>query len=205
MNSSAKNKTPRRTVLVTGCTGGIGRAVAVTFAQNGWNVVGHDCISGDKARQLKACITAHGVDFSLIKADFSSKRQVNRFIAQAAELRIDSLINNAGGYLAAKHFTELQLEDLSAALMVNLSTPILLSGCVFDGMKRRKFGRIVNISSIAAKYGGSGSSVHYRRAQPGVGAPTQNPAPEGAPPNILGKTNPPGAFDTGLHRQVPQG
>jgi len=204
MNSSAKEKTPRRTVLVTGCTGGIGQAVAVTFAQNGWNVVGHDCISGDKARQLKARITDHGVDFSLIKADFSSKRQVNRFIAQAAELQIDSLVNNAGGYLQAKHFTELQLEDLSATLMVNLSVPILLAGCVFEGMKQRKFGRIVNVSSIAAKYGGSGSSVHYGCAKRGLEALTKTLAREGAPHNILVNTIRPGVIDTDFHHKFPK-
>ena len=191
-------------MLVTGCTGGIGQAVAFTFAQNGWNVVGHDCISGDKARQLKARITDHGVDFSLIKADFSSKRQVNRFIAQAAELQIDSLVNNAGGYLQAKHFTELQLEDLSATLMVNLSVPILLAGCVFEGMKQRKFGRIVNVSSIAAKYGGSGSSVHYGCAKRGLEALTKTLAREGAPHNILVNTIRPGVIDTDFHHKFPK-
>jgi len=191
-------------VLVTGGAGGIGQAVAVTFAQNGWNVVAHDRVSEDKVRQLKERITAYGVDYSLIEADFSSKKQVNRFLAQTAELQIDSLVNNAGGYIQAKHFTELKLEDLSAALMVNLSTPILLAGRVFDGMKRRKFGRIVNISSIAAKYGGSGSSVHYGCAKRGLEALTKTLAREGAPHNILVNTIRPGVIDTDFHRKFPK-
>ena len=191
-------------MLVTGCTGGIGSAVAVTFAQNGWNVVGHDCISGDKARELKARIVAHGVDFSLIKADFSSKRQVERFSAQAAELQIDSLINNAGGYLQAKHFTELEIEDLSSAMMLNLLAPILLAGRIFGGMKQRQFGRIVNVSSVAAKYGGSASSVHYGCAKRGLEALTKTLAREGAPHNILVNTVRPGVIDTDFHRKFPK-
>jgi len=204
MNSSAKNGTPRRTVLVTGCTGGIGDAVAVTFARCGWNVVGHYRSRGEKARELKARIAARGVDCSLIKADFSSKSQVTRFIAQAAELPIDSLINNAGGYVEAKHFTELKLEDLTSALMVNLSVPILLAGRLFDGMKQRKFGRIVNISSIAAKYGGGASSVHYGCAKRGLEALTRTLAREGAPHNILVNTIRPGVIDTDFHRKYPK-
>lgn len=191
-------------MLVTGFNGGIGQAIAGTFAQSGWNVVGHYWGDGDKARELMACIATHGTDCSLIKADFSSKKQVTRFIAQVAELQIDSLINNAGGYLQAKHFTELTLDDLSAALMVNLSMPILLSGCVFDGMKRRKFGRIVNVSSIAAKYGGSGSSVHYGCAKRGLEALTKTLAREGAPHNILVNTIRPGVIDTDFHRKFPK-
>ena len=191
-------------MLVTGFTGGIGDAIAVTFAQSGWNVVGHYCSGGTKAQELKARIVAHSVDCSLIKADFSSKRQVNRFIAQAAELQVDSLINNAGGYIEAKHFTELKLEDLSSAMMVNLSVPILLAGCIFDGMKQRKFGRIVNVSSIAAKYGGSGSSVHYGCAKRGLEALTRTLAREGAPHNILVNTIRPGVIDTDFHRKFPK-
>ena len=191
-------------MLITGFTGGIGQAVAMTFAQQGWNITGHYFSSSAKARELKARIAEHGVDCSLIKADFASKRQVNRFISQTAELQIDSLINNAGGYLKAKHFTELELADLSAAMMVNLSTPILLAGCVFGGMKRRKFGRIVNVSSIAAKYGGSGASVHYGCAKRGLEALTKTLAREGAPHNILVNTVRPGIIDTDFHKKFPK-
>ncbi|MCP4377410.1 MAG: SDR family oxidoreductase [bacterium] len=204
MNSLAKNKTSGRTVLVTGSTGGIGQAVAIAFAQDGWNVVGHYCNCATKASELKARIDEYGVDCTMIKADFISKEQVEGFVEQASQLQIDSLVNNAGGYVEAKHFTELKLEDISSVMTVNLSVPILLSGSVIGGMKERGFGRIVNVSSIAAKYGGSASSVHYGCAKRGLEALTKTLSREGAPHNILVNTVRPGVIDTDFHRKFPK-
>ena len=201
MNRSKKQK---RTVLVTGSTGGIGREIALEFAKEGWNVLCHYFSSGEKAEKLKKGIEKYGVDCRLLKADLSKDESISEIISKTKKYRIDSLINNAGSYIASMHFRKLNLNEIKEVFMVNTFAPILIASEIFKTMKNRKFGRIVNISSIAAKYGGSARSMHYGCSKRALEGLTKTLAREGSSYNILVNTIRPGVIDTDFHKKYPK-
>ena len=84
-----------KTVLITGATGGIGKAMAIKFAIEGWDVIGHFRAIESDAVLLKRAVERHGVDCHLLKADFALKNRIDRFIRDIKRFDIDALINNA--------------------------------------------------------------------------------------------------------------
>ncbi len=194
----------RRRVLVTGATSGIGSETALAFARAGWNVIAHYSSAQSTAERLRLRIRRCKIDCLLVRADFTSSEQVASLIKTVGRYRIDSLINNAGSYVADRLFSELTFDDFQAALAVNVVAPGLLSAHLFGSMKERGFGRIVNISSIAAKYGGSARSLHYGCSKRALEGLTRTLAREGAPRNVLVNTIRPGVIDTAFHKKFPK-
>lgn len=190
----------KKTVLITGSTGGIGAAVALQFAREGWNILGQYRSSERKARALKRSLEKFNAACVFWKVDFLSKAQTMAFIRKMKAYEIHSLVNNAGAYVVKRHFKELTLQNLTDSFMVNTFAPIVLATHVFDRMQKKKYGRIVNISSIAAKYGGGFVySMHYGCAKRALEGLTKTLARQGAKDNILVNTVRPGVIDTGFH------
>lgn len=193
-----------KTALITGITSGIGREIALCFAKGGWDIIGHYFSSKDKIEELKKAISDYGVKCTVLKADFSSEKGLTAFLKKIGGLKVDSLINNAGTYVSMRHFAELTVKDLNKTFMVNSFAPMLIASRVFEGMKRRGLGRIVNISSIAAKYGGSANSLHYGSSKLALEGITKTLAREGAKHNVLVNTVRPGVIDTEFHKKFPK-
>lgn len=193
-----------KTVLITGVTSGIGAETARRFAIEGWDVIGHYFSSKEKSDELKKALCAFGVECAMFKADFSSEKGIGAFLKKIAGMEVDSLINNAGTYVSARHFSELTVDDMNKAFMVNVFAPALAASKVFAGMRERGFGRIVNVSSIAAKYGGSAASMHYGCSKMALEGVTKTLAREGAAYNILVNTVRPGVIDTEFHKKFPK-
>ncbi len=194
----------QRTVLITGLTSEIGKETALCFAGRGWNVVGHYHEQEKSAREVKAAIEESGVLCRLLQADFLSGESLGIFLKALGNTKIDSLINNAGTYLVSKEFSELDYDDLQKTFTVNVFAPIKISAALFGPMRKEKFGRIVNISSIAAKYGGSARSLHYGSAKRALEGLTRTLAREGASDNVLVNTIRPGVIDTDFHKKFPK-
>jgi len=188
----------KRTVLITGVTGGIGSNIAMLFAERGWNIVGQYCSSKEKAGTLVGSMEKYDINLKLLRADFTKEPDVQAFLSKLT-MPIDSLINNSGSYYVMKHFSELTLEELNCAFMINTFVPMLLTSKIFLNMKKKGFGRIVNISSIASKYGGSSHSMHYGCAKRALEGITKTLAREGAEHNVLVNTIRPGVIDTEAH------
>lgn len=194
----------KKAVFITGATSDIGRAIALKFANNGWNIICHYHSDEGKARELKKIIGSQDVDCFLLKADLSEESQIESIADSLKKYRLDSVINNAGTYAVSKHFSDLTIGDISKTFMVNVFAPIVLTSAVFLSMKERRFGRIVNISSIAAKYGGSGYSMHYGCSKRAIEGITKTLAKEGAEYNVLVNTVRPGVIDTEFHKKFPK-
>ena len=141
-----------RTVLVTGGTGGIGRATAVGLARLGAHVAvtGRDRSRGDDAaREIRG---AGGGQVDVFIADLSSQAQVRRLAEQVLRAlgRIDVLVNNVGGYWNTRHVTEDGLEHTFA---VNHLAPFLLTNLLLDRLAEGAPSRVVTVASNAHSLG----------------------------------------------------
>jgi retinol dehydrogenase-14 len=141
-----------RTVLVTGGTGGIGRATAVGLARLGAHVAvtGRDRSRGDDAaREIRG---AGGGQVDVFIADLSSQAQVRRLAEQVLRAlgRIDVLVNNVGGYWNTRHVTEDGLEHTFA---VNHLAPFLLTNMLLDRLAEGAPSRVVTVASNAHSLG----------------------------------------------------
>ena len=194
----------KRLLMVTGGATGIGLAILRRFVQEGWDVLCHYHSNEETAKEIRDEILGLGMKCDLIQADLSTEEGIAGLVASVQNRAVDSLVNNAGAYVAQKHFAEISLAELSKSFLVNLAAPFLLSSALFPAMCARGFGRIVNISSIAAKYGGSPFSMHYGCFKRGLEGTTRTLAREGASKGVLVNTVRPGVIDTSFHKNYPK-
>lgn len=191
-------------VLITGASTGIGACTAELFALYGATVGIHYNASENEAKTLKNRMKSHAPVPVMIKADLTDSIERNRVVETFVEKAggIDILINNAGSVIGPGNFLILDEAAWDKTIDLNLKATFFLSRDAFSRMKDQNDGRIISISSIAAKYGGSASSIHYGAAKAGVEAVTRTLAREGARYNILVNAIQPGVIDTGFHKKI---
>ncbi len=141
-----------RTVLVTGSSGGIGRATALGLAAMGANLVitGRDrARTEDAAREIR--ITG-GEQVDVFVADLSAQAQVRRLAGEVLQRipRIDVLMNNVGGYWNDRHVT---VDGLERTFALNHLAPFLLTSLLLDRLKRSGPARVITVSSNAQAVG----------------------------------------------------
>jgi 3-oxoacyl-[acyl-carrier protein] reductase len=157
-----------RVALVTGASRGIGAAIAAALAEAGAAVALNYRERAADAESLAATIRRHGGRAMIVQADVSESVPVAAMVERVtAELGpIDVLINNAGVGLT-RTIEEVTEADFDLTIAVNLKSAFLCTQAVLPGMRARKWGRIVNISSGAAR--GSGAlGVHYNASKAGM-------------------------------------
>ncbi len=135
-------KNPRKTVLITGALGGIGKALCKAFDEEGWTVIGTDIQIKDSAPH---CALAMHIDLDRFCRESDYKKEVFEKITSNTS-RLDALINNAAVQLLAST-DELNLSDWYETMNVNLTAPMLLSQ-LFLPMLEASGGSVVNIASI---------------------------------------------------------
>jgi 3-oxoacyl-[acyl-carrier protein] reductase len=186
---------------VTGSSTGIGRAVAVQLAAGGRRVVVHYHASEDEARDVVKEIEDSGGEASLVGGDVSDADEVGRMAGEIRDRygRLDVLVNNAGSLIERRKLSEMT-EDLWDRVMdVNLKSVYLVSFAVLPLMKRRGRGRIINMTSVAARNGGGPGSVAYATAKGGVSTLTRAMAKELVSESILVNGVAPGVITTPFH------
>jgi len=186
---------------VTGSSTGIGRAVAEGLAREGCRVAVHYNSSEDEAREVVNGIEGSGGEAMLVGGDVSDGGEVRRMADEIEDRfgRLDILVNNAGSLLERRSLEEMT-EDLWDRVMdVNLKSVYLCSQAVLPVMKRQGRGRIVNITSVAARNGGGPGSVAYATAKGGVSTLTRAMAKELVADNILVNGVAPGVITTPFH------
>ena len=151
-----------RTVLVTGASKGIGRALALGMAQRGYDVAINDLAADAPGlASLADEITALGRRALVVPADISSKDQVHGMVDRvlADWTILDVLVNNAG-VLTVSTVEDLAEEAWDTVFDINAKGTFLVSQAVIPHMKARREGRIIHIASIGGKQGAPGQA-HY--------------------------------------------
>ena len=154
--------------LVTGASRGIGAAVALTLAELGAAVAVNYRERADDAEAIVAKIKSSGGRAIAVAADVSQSAAVAGMVERVArELGpIDILVNNAG-IAIVRGVDELSESDFDRTLLVNLKSAFLCTQAVLPGMRVRKWGRIVNITSGAAR-GAGAIGPHYNASKAGM-------------------------------------
>lgn len=183
-----------KTVLITGGSRGIGRAMVELFCENGYKVA-----FTYKNSELQAKNLAETMGAVAIKADSASEAEVVEAVkaAENALGKIDCLINNAG-ISSFSLFTDLTLEEWNRHLAINLTGAFLYSRAVIPGMVSRKRGRIINITSMWGIVGSS-CEVHYSTAKAGLIGMTKALAKELGPSGITVNAIAPGLIATDMN------
>src|SRR5215475_4099909 len=157
-----------RVALVTGGSRGIGRAIAISLAEAGAAVAVNYLSKAGEAKSVVEAIHKLGSRAISVGADVSKAAAVKGMVAGIErELGpIDILINNAG-IAINRPVEELTEEDFDLTMAVNLKSVFLCTQAVLPGMRKRRWGRIVNISSGAAR-GAGGVGPHYNASKAGL-------------------------------------
>lgn len=188
-------------VWVTGSSTGIGRAAAIAFAEHGADVVVHCNSSEKEANEVVAEIERIGKKALLVKGDVSKKDDVENMVAKIKETfgRIDVLMNNAGSMIKRARLEELDEALFDRIIDVNLKSVYLVTKAVVPLMKAQGKGRIINVTSIAARNGGGQGSIAYATAKGGVSTLTRALAKDLVEYNILVNGIAPGIIATPFH------
>jgi len=157
-----------KVALVTGGSRGIGRAIAVSLAEAGAAVAVNYRERAKEAASVVEAITKSGGRAMAVAADVSQSQAVTDMVAKVTrELGpVDVLVNNAGVGLV-RSVDDLTEGDFDLTIAVNLKSVFLCTQAVLPGMRAKKWGRIVNISSGAAR-GAGGVGPHYNASKAGM-------------------------------------
>jgi 3-oxoacyl-[acyl-carrier protein] reductase len=158
-----------RVALVTGASRGIGKAIAVALAQAGCSLIVNYKEQQEAAQSVAAAIRAMKRPCMVRKADVSIPSEAQNLVSEAegAFGAVDILVNNAG-IAQPTILKELDyLRDWEPVLRTNLTSAFVLTQLVLPNMRGRRWGRIINISSVAAQNGGV-IGPHYAASKAGL-------------------------------------
>jgi NAD(P)-dependent dehydrogenase (short-subunit alcohol dehydrogenase family) len=175
-----------RVAIVTGAAMGIGAGIAARFAAEGCAVTVAD-IADAEGVKTAAEISRKGGRALFVHCDVTDYEQVQEMVRRTIEKfgRIDILVNDAGGVpgLGAESVEGVSIEQWDRIIALNLTSQFLCCKAVIPHMKERKYGKVVNVSSVGAVHPPA-SLVHYHAAKAGVLGLTVNLALELARQNI---------------------
>ncbi|WP_026782995.1 3-oxoacyl-[acyl-carrier-protein] reductase [Pleomorphomonas koreensis] len=182
------------TALVTGASGGIGGAIATALHAQGARVA----LSGTRLAPLEALAGKLGDRVHIVAANLSDRADVDRLFtdAEAALGQVDILINNAG-ITRDGLFMRMKDEDWDQVIEVNLTSGFRLARAAIKGMMKRRFGRVIGITSIVGVTGNPGQG-NYAAAKAGMIGMTKALAAEVASRGITANCVAPGFIETAM-------
>lgn len=196
-------KLEKRIAVVTGGASGLGRAIALLFADEGADIAVLD-LKAEAAEAVAEEIRGRGRRAVAVTADVSDEKQVERSMARVRSEfgDIDILVNNAG-IDTTSTVEEMPTAMWNQMIQINLTSVFFCTRAVLPTMRRRGYGRIINISSQLAQKGAA-QMAHYAAAKAGLLGFTRSLSYEVAKDNITVNAICPGPLDTELYRQLPE-
>ena len=175
--------------MVTGSSRGIGKAIAVALARAGAQVVVNFLQRDAEARVVEQEILSLGMKCARIQGDVSKQEGVLRLAAEAEQRLgpVAILVNNAG-IIRPQAIADIGEQDWDDLMTANLKSCFLMTQAVLPGMRERQWGRIINVSSVAAQIGGI-VGPHYAASKAGLHGMThyyaRHLAKEGITANVI--------------------
>lgn len=192
-----------KTALVTGASQGIGEAVARRLADQGAGVV-LAARSADKLEALAEEIRQAGGRATALALDLTRPEEMEARLKELPEdfAEIDVLVNNAG-ITADNLLARLKMEDWQRVLDTNLTGPYALTRLLIRGMMRRRWGRIISVSSVVGLMGNAGQA-NYAAAKAGLIGFSKSLARELGSRNITVNVVAPGYIETAMTDALPE-
>jgi NAD(P)-dependent dehydrogenase (short-subunit alcohol dehydrogenase family) len=193
-----------KVALVTGASGALGSAIAEKLAALGYAVGLHYHSRPDEVAKLRTHLESLGVPALAVRADVRDRTEVGAMVGFIEETLgpVDLAVNNAG-LVRDRTCLKITPEDWEIVLDTNLRGAFHVCQAVFEGMRKRGSGRIVNISSIVGAMGNYGQ-VSYSAAKAGLIGLTKSLARETARYKVTVNAICPGFMDTPMVRAVPE-
>ncbi len=193
-----------RVAIVTGGSRGIGRAVALELARRGASVVVNYHSNADAANEVVKAIQGGGGKALALQADVSNFEQAESLIKQTVEQMgtLDILVNNAG---TTRDMLIMMMPEIDWDLVIqtNLKSAYNCSKAAVKAMMRKRYGRVVNMTSVAGIAGNAGQT-NYSASKAGLIGFTKALAREVATRNITVNAVAPGFIPTDLTQEVPE-
>ena len=192
-----------RVALVTGGTGGIGTAIVKRLADMGHEVA-TNYRNEEKARAWQEAMKAGGYDIAIVKGDVTSPTEADAMVREVEGLLgpVEILINNAG-ITRDGTFHRMKADQWSDVINTNLNSVFNVTRPVIEGMRERKWGRVIQISSINGLKGQYGQA-NYAAAKAGMHGFTISLARENARNGVTVNTISPGYIATDMVMAVPE-
>lgn len=192
-----------KTALITGAARGIGKAIALKFAEEGANVAFTDLVIDENGKATEAEIAAKGVrakGYASNAADFSQTEEVVKAVKEEFG-SIDILVNNAG---ITKDGLMLRMSEQQwdAVIAVNLKSAFNFIHACVPIMMRQKGGSIINMASVVGVHGNAGQS-NYAASKAGLIALAKSVAQEMGPKGIRANAIAPGFIETAMTAALP--
>jgi 3-oxoacyl-[acyl-carrier protein] reductase len=194
-----------RSALITGGSRGIGRDAALALAREGVNVAITYRDQRAAAEEVRQQAEALGARCTVLQLDVRDAAAIRATVAQAEATlgAIDILINNAG-LAVPRDLDTLTEDDWHEAITTNLTSAFLVTQAVLPGMRQRVWGRIINLSSVAAQIGGV-VGPHYAASKAGLHGLTHGYARFLAGKGITVNAVAPALIDTDMVKGLPAG
>lgn len=188
----------KKTVFITGGSRGIGKEVALKFAENNYNIITNYISENTDINTLKKEFESKNVKSLILKADVTNYEEVEKVVKCAIENfgQIDVLVNNAG-ITKDNLLIRMSEEDFDRVIDVNLKGTFIVSKIVTKYMMKKRKGSIINLSSVVGISGNSGQS-NYSASKSGIIGFTKSIAKELASRNIRANVVAPGFIETDM-------
>ena len=187
-----------KTALITGATRGIGKQIALTLAQNGYDIAINYRTENDALKETKKQIEEKGVKCLTVQGDVSNFEDCEKIVKEIIEEygKIDVLVNNAG-ITKDTLLMRMKKEDFEDVIDTNLVGTFNVTKNVISHMMKARSGRIINISSVVGVAGNAGQT-NYSASKAGMIGFTKSLAKEVASRGILVNAVAPGFIETGM-------
>ena len=194
----------KKTVFVTGGSRGIGKEVALKFAENGYDVILNYVSDKTNVDGLTKELKEKGAESLILKADVSNAEQVEDVVKQAIEKfgKIDVLVNNAG-ITKDNLLMRMSEEEFDKVLEINLKGTFIVTKAVTKYMMKKRQGAIINLSSVVGVAGNAGQ-CNYSASKAGIIGFTKSVAKELASRNIRANAVAPGFIATDMTDVLPE-